>query len=67
VHLYVSRYFPQPLALPVRVLGASTDAEGRWLGVAFEGLTPAVIDLIERMIFRHHRRLVAGTRGTARS
>ena len=62
VELHVSRHFPQPLVLPGRIVGVREDAEGRWVGFAFEGLTPSVIDLLERMIFRHHRRLVAGTR-----
>ncbi|HUO81183.1 MAG TPA: PilZ domain-containing protein [Steroidobacteraceae bacterium] len=66
VHLHVSRYFPQPLVLPGRILGAHDDDEGRWARFAFEGLSPAVVDLIERMIFRHHRRLVAGTRTNVR-
>jgi hypothetical protein len=67
VQLHVSRYFPQPLVLPGRILGVNADAEGRWISFKFEGLSPSVVDLLERMIFRHHRRLVAGTRGTPRA
>jgi hypothetical protein len=67
VHLHVSRYFPQALTLPGRILGVHSDDEGRWVRFAFEGLSPPVIDLLERMIFRHHRRLVAGTRSTPRA
>jgi hypothetical protein len=66
VHLYVSRYFPQPLTLPGRILGVHADGEGRWVRFAFEGLSPYVVDLLERMIFRHHRRLVAGSRTAPR-
>ncbi len=67
VTLHVSRHFPQPLVLPGRIVGVRGDADGRWVSFAFEGLAPTVIELLERMIFRHHRRLVAGTRSSPRS
>ena len=66
VSLHVSRYFPQPLKLPGRIVGTHGDAEGTWLRFAFEGLTPSVTELLERLVFRHHRRLVAGTRTSPR-
>ena len=66
VSLHVSRYFPQPLLLPGRVLGTHADAEGTWVRFAFEGLTPSVTEALERLVFRHHRRLVAGTRSAPR-
>jgi hypothetical protein len=67
VALHVSRHFPQPLRLPGRVVGTARDAEGDWVRFEFEGLTPSVIDLLERLVFRHHRRLIAGTRTTPRA
>ncbi|MBS0394286.1 MAG: PilZ domain-containing protein, partial [Proteobacteria bacterium] len=67
VRLHVSRHFPQPLVLPGRVLGVREDSEGRWVHFVFEGLTAGVAELLQRLIFRHHRRLVAGTRGTLRA
>lgn len=67
VSLHISRHFPEPLMLPGRILGMHQDAEGRWLRFAFEGLSPGVTELLERMVFRHHRRLVAGTRATPRA
>lgn len=67
VHLHVSRYFPQALVLPGRIVGVHSDDEGRWVSFAFAGLSPLLVDLLERMIFRHHRRLVAGARGTTRA
>jgi hypothetical protein len=66
VSLHVSRHFPQPLLLPGRIAGKHSDAEGTWLRFVFEGLTPSVIELLERLVFRHHRRLVAGTRSAPR-
>jgi Atypical PilZ domain, cyclic di-GMP receptor len=66
VALHVSRHFPQPLRLPGRIVGSYDDGEGRWVRFAFERLTPVVVELLERLVFRHHRRLVAGTRTTPR-
>jgi hypothetical protein len=67
VALHVSRHFPQPLLLPGRIVGQHNDAEGEWARFAFEGLTPSVVELLERHVFRHHRRLVAGVRSAPRS
>lgn len=66
VSLYVSRNFPQPLVLPGRIVGTRDDAHGRWTQFRFEGLAPSVEDLLEKLIFRHHRRAVAGTRAQPR-
>lgn len=66
VSLHASRHFPQPLTLPGRILGTHVDGEGTWVRFAFEGLTPSVTELLERLVFRHHRRLVAGTRTSPR-
>ena len=66
VSLHVSRHFPQPLRLPGRIVGQHRDGEGSWARFAFEGLTPSVTELLERLVFRHHRRLVAGTRTSPR-
>jgi hypothetical protein len=67
VHLHVSRHFPQPLVLPGRIVGTRAERDGRWVRFEFEGLSASVVDLLERLIFRHHRRLVAGTRSTPRA
>jgi hypothetical protein len=67
VSLHVSRHFPEALKLPGRIVGQQRDAEGAWEQFAFEGLTPSVVELLQRLVFRHHRRLVAGTRSTPRA
>jgi hypothetical protein len=67
VSLHVSRHFPEPLRLPGRILGQHRDDEGTWVRFTFDGLTPSVTELLERLVFRHHRRLVAGTRSTPRA
>jgi hypothetical protein len=67
VTLYVSRHFPQPLVLPGRFAPPRQDAGTRWARFEFLGLAPPVEELLARLIFRHHRRAIAGTRGHSRS
>jgi hypothetical protein len=67
VTLYVSRHFPQPLLLPGTFTGLRADAHGRWSRLEFAGLTPPVTELLARLIFRHHRRAIAGTRAQPRA
>jgi len=62
VDLYISASLPQPLRLPASVIGGRADAEHRAAQLQFVGLSDAVVDLIEKLIFRHHRRLVAGAK-----
>ena len=62
VLLYVSRQFPQPLRLPGRIVPSRRDDSGEWVRFAFAGLSVSVTEGIERLIFRHHRRAVAGVR-----
>jgi hypothetical protein len=59
--LYVNPSLPQPLRLPAVVSDASHN-DVRAARLQFTGLSEAVVELIEKMIFRHHRRLVAGAR-----
>ncbi len=61
VSLYVNRSLPFPIELPVEVTAVSGQGE-RNVRVAFHGLSAHVADLLEKMIFRHHRRLVAEAR-----
>jgi hypothetical protein len=50
--------YPRPLWLPATVQGV---ADGRVRAV-FGDLGETVQDLIEKLIFRHHRRQIAATR-----
>jgi hypothetical protein len=62
--LYINSTLPQPLRLPAVVVGHVLQADGDTLAqMQFSGLSDQVVDLIEKLIFRHHRRLVAGARG----
>jgi hypothetical protein len=67
VTVYVSRHFPQPLVLTGAFQGVREDAHGRWARLGFAGLAPPVVELLARLIFRHHRRAIAGTRGQPRA
>jgi hypothetical protein len=65
VHIYINRALPQPLKLPCRVAGERTHGAERVAQLEFCELSDAVIDMLEKLIFRHHRRLVAGARATS--
>lgn len=66
VTLHVSRHFPHPLQLPGTFAGTHDDAYGRWVHFEFARLAPPVEDLLSKLIFRHHRRAIAGARGHPR-
>lgn len=59
--LYVNPALPQPLKLPALVTDVS-HTEVKVARLQFTGLSEAVVELIEKLIFRRHRRLVAGAR-----
>lgn len=63
VSLFINRGFPQPLELPGRIAAYRSDGDGLWAQFAFEGLSAHVTDMLEKLIFRHHRRQVAEARG----
>jgi hypothetical protein len=60
--LYINRTLPEALRLPATVIGRQTHAGKAASQIQFSGLSDPVIDLIEKLIFRHHRRLIAGAR-----
>ena len=62
VRLYINPSVPQPLLLPCAVVG---DVQRDALSVAqlrFVGISEPVADALEKLIFRHHRRLRASSR-----
>jgi Atypical PilZ domain, cyclic di-GMP receptor len=59
VEIYVNRTLPQALRLPAIVQNMRAAGETSVAQLHFKGLTDAVVDLVEKLIFRHHRRLVA--------
>lgn len=60
--LYVNTILPEPLRFPATVIMGGTHKDLKVTGLQFTGLSEAVVELIEKMIFRHHRRLVAGAK-----
>jgi Atypical PilZ domain, cyclic di-GMP receptor len=62
IELYLNRGLPQPLRLPAVAVATRTDAGTPVTQMQFENLSEIVKELIERFIFRHHRRLIAGSK-----
>jgi hypothetical protein len=60
--IYINPALPQPLRIPCTVVGQLRLEDSRATQLRFEGLSDAVVDMLEKLIFRHHRRLVAGAR-----
>ena len=59
VELYVCTRYPRPLHLPVRFRPAGLHG---WAQASLGELGEPVQELIEKLIFRHHRRQIAATR-----
>ena len=59
---YINPALPQPLKISCTVVGERTQGDQRIAQLRFAGLSDMVVDLLEKLIFRHHRRLVAGAR-----
>lgn len=60
--VYVNSALPQPVRIPCVVAGERRQDSVRAVQLRFSGLTEAVSEQIDKLIFRHHRRLVAGAR-----
>jgi Atypical PilZ domain, cyclic di-GMP receptor len=60
---YINPALPQPLKISCTVQSDRNAEDGeRVAQLRFSGLSDSVVDLLEKLIFRHHRRLVAGAR-----
>ena len=60
--IYINPALPQPLRIPCVVAGQRIIDDSPVTQLRFMGLSDAVVDMLEKLIFRHHRRLVAGAR-----
>ena len=60
--VYINSSLPQPMQIPCTVVGERLQDNVRVAQMRFAGLSEAVIEQLEKLIFRHHRRLVAGAR-----
>jgi hypothetical protein len=60
--LYINPALPQPLRISCEVTGERTQQGQRVAQLEFRGVSESVTELLEKLIFRHHRRLIAGAR-----
>jgi Atypical PilZ domain, cyclic di-GMP receptor len=60
--IYINSALPQPLRIPSIVAGEAAIDGAPATRFRFVGLSDSVIDMLEKLIFRHHRRLVAGAK-----
>ena len=60
--VYVNTALPQPVKFPATVVGERIEDGARVAQLRFSGLTDAVVEQLDKLIFRHHRRLVAVAR-----
>jgi Atypical PilZ domain, cyclic di-GMP receptor len=65
LHIYINSALPQPLKIPCVVAGERSQNSERVAQLQFRDMSNAVVDMIEKLIFRHHRRLVAGAKVTS--
>jgi hypothetical protein len=62
LHIHLDARAPHALRFPARILAVNGADEGSWVTAAFQPQGEAVEDLLEKLIFRHHRRQVAQTK-----
>jgi hypothetical protein len=65
VHIYINPALPQPLKIPCVVTSERSQDAEHVAQLQFRDMSNAVVDMIEKLIFRHHRRLVAGAKVTS--
>ncbi|MCP1726430.1 hypothetical protein J2T60_000395 [Natronospira proteinivora] len=63
VEVSLATYAAQPLVLPGKVSAHADWDGGPAVLVIFEGINEVVADALEKFVFRHHRRAIAGSRG----
>jgi hypothetical protein len=59
---YINPALPQPFKVSCTVIAERTVEGTRVAQLSYSGLSETVVDLLEKLIFRHHRRLIAGSR-----
>jgi Atypical PilZ domain, cyclic di-GMP receptor len=60
--VYINAALPQPVKIPCVVAGERTQDAVRVAQLRYESVSDAVVEQLDKLIFRHHRRLVAGAR-----
>lgn len=59
VRLHINPAVPLPLEFVGVMAMPRRNGDETWSRFVWQGLSPAVVDLIEKLIFRHHRRQIA--------
>lgn len=62
VHLQIDQRLPGPLQLPARVVSVAAESNWHRVTVRFEGIAESTSELLEKFIFRQHRREIARMR-----
>jgi len=62
VSISLATYAAQPLVLPGEVVAQADWDGGPAVLVVFDGINEVVADALEKFVFRHHRRAIAGSR-----
>jgi hypothetical protein len=62
LQIYINPALPQPLKIPSVVTGERIEVGERVAQLQFRELSDPVVEMLEKLIFRHHRRLVKGAR-----
>jgi len=62
IAVYINSALPQPVKIPGTVAAERSQDNERVAQIRFNGLSDAVVEQLDKLIFRHHRRLVAGAR-----
>ena len=66
LQLYINPAVPQPLKLSCAVASERQIDSQRAAQLRFHGVSTLVVELIDKLIFRHHRRLIAGAKHAAK-
>ncbi len=59
VNIYLDNRVPEAMKIAAKVLAVTEEAKGRVVSAMFESMGGTVQDQMEKMIFRHHRRMIA--------
>ena len=62
IDIYMHHQYPRPVVIPAEVRAVVTNDDGYRCVVKFFGLTDSVRELLEKLIFTHHRRSIAHSR-----
>jgi hypothetical protein len=60
--VYINPALPQPVRIPCVVAAERMQDDVRVAQLRYESVSDAVVEQLDKLIFRHHRRLVAGAR-----